>query len=37
MAHTEKHIEAGMGSQEAFEQMVKDRLRYAVHVALISV
>lgn len=37
MAHTEKHIEAGMGSQEAFEQMVKDRLRYAVRVALISV
>jgi putative transposase len=37
MAHTEKHIEAAMGSQEAFEQMVKDRLRYAVRVALISV
>jgi len=26
-----------MGSQETFEQMVKDRLRYAVRVALISV
>jgi len=37
MAHTEKHIEAGMGSQETFEQMVKDRLRHAVRVALISV
>src|SRR5438874_11233637 len=37
MAHTEKHIEAGMGSQEAFEHMVKERLRYAVRVALISV
>jgi putative transposase len=37
MAHTEQHIEAGTGSQEAFEQMVKDRLRYAVRVALISV
>jgi transposase-like protein len=37
MAHIEKHIEAGMGSQEAFEQLVKDRLRYAVRVALISV
>ncbi len=37
MAHTEKHSEAGMGSQETFEQMVKDRLRYAVRVALISV
>jgi putative transposase len=37
MAHTEKHIEAGMGSQETFEQLVKDRLRYAVRVALISV
>lgn len=37
MAHTEKHSEAGMGSQETFEQLVKDRLRYAVRVALISV
>jgi putative transposase len=37
MAHTEKHIEAGMGSQDTFEQMVKDRLRHAVRVALISV
>src|SRR5260370_25928373 len=37
MAHTEKHIEAEIGSQEAFEQMVKDRLRYTVRVALISV
>ena len=37
MAHTEQHIEAELGSQEAFEQMVKERLRYAVRVALISV
>src|SRR5260370_6383753 len=37
MAHIEKHIEALTASQEAFEQLVKDRLRYAVRVALISV
>jgi len=37
MTHKEQHSEAGMGSQEAFEQLVKDRLRYAVRVALISV
>src|SRR5947209_17273573 len=37
MAHTEKHIEALGGSQEAFEQLVKERLRQAVRVALISV
>src|SRR6266513_6271296 len=37
MAHTEQHNEAEIGSQEAFEQLVKDRLRYAVRVALISV
>lgn len=37
MAHTQQHIEAEMGSQEAFEQLVKERLRYAVRVALISV
>jgi putative transposase len=37
MAHTKQHIEAGMGSQEAFEQMVKERLQYAVRVALMSV
>ncbi len=37
MAHTEKHIAAGMRSQETFEQMVKDRLQYAVRMALISV
>ena len=37
MAHTEQHIEAEIGSQEAFEQMVSERLRYAVRVALISV
>jgi putative transposase len=37
MAHTDQHIEAEIGSQEAFEHMVKERLRYAVRVALISV
>jgi hypothetical protein len=37
MAHIEKHIEALTGSQEAFEQLVKERLRQAVRVALISV
>jgi putative transposase len=37
MAHTEKHIEAEMDSQEVFEQMVKERLRSAVRVALMSV
>jgi putative transposase len=37
MAHTKQHIEAGMGSQETFEHMVKERLQYAVRVALISV
>src|SRR5215467_10507770 len=37
MAHTENNIEALVGSQEAFEQMLQDRLRQAVRVALISV
>ena len=37
MAHTENTIEALVGSQEAFEQLVKERLRQAVRVALISV
>lgn len=37
MAHTEKPIEAEMDSQEVFEQMVKERRRYAVRVALIRV
>jgi putative transposase len=37
MAHIEKNIEALTGSQEAFEQLVKERLRQAVRVALISV
>jgi putative transposase len=37
MAHTQKHSEAEMDSQEVFEQMVKERLRYAVRVALMSV
>src|SRR6266849_495387 len=37
MAHTEKHIEARMGSQEVFEQFVKERLRQAVRTAVVSV
>jgi putative transposase len=37
MAHTENNIEALVGSQEAFEQLVKERLRQAVRVALIGV
>jgi len=37
MAHIEKNIEALTASQEAFEQLVKERLRQAVRVALISV
>jgi putative transposase len=37
MAHPEKHIEALIGSQEVFEQFVRDRLRQAVRSALISV
>jgi putative transposase len=37
MAHTQNNIEALTGSQEAFEQLVKERLRQAVRVALISV
>ncbi len=37
MAHTKNNIEALVGSQEAFEQMVQERLRQAVRVALISV
>jgi len=37
MAHTEKHSEALMGSQEVFEQFVKERLRQAVRTALVSV
>ena len=37
MNHTQNHIEDGVRSQEAFEQLVKERLRYAVRIALISV
>jgi putative transposase len=37
MAPTENNSEALAGSQEAFEQMVQERLRQAVRVALISV
>lgn len=37
MAHSENNIEALVGSQETFEQLVQQRLRQAVRVALISV
>jgi putative transposase len=37
MAHTQNNIEPVMGSQEEFEQMLHERLRQAVRVALISV
>jgi putative transposase len=37
MTHTQNNIEDGVRSQEAFEQLVKERLRYAVRIALISV
>ncbi len=36
MTHTNNHIEDVLGSQEAFEQMVRERLRQAVRIALIS-
>lgn len=37
MAHTHNDIETMIGSQEGFEQMLQERLRQAVRVALISV
>lgn len=37
MTHTDNTSEDVLGSQEAFEVMVKERLRYAVRMALISV
>jgi transposase-like protein len=37
MTHPDNTIEEGVRSQEAFEQMVKERLRQAVRIALISV
>lgn len=37
MAHTQNNIEALVGSQEAFEQIVHERLRQAVRLALMSV
>jgi transposase-like protein len=37
MTHADNHSEDLLGSQEDFEQMVKERLRQAVRVALISV
>src|SRR5207247_861402 len=37
MTHTENNSEALEGSQEAFKQLVQERLRQAVRVALITV
>src|SRR5579863_417135 len=37
MTHTENTSEEVVRSQDAFEQMLKERLQYAVRVALISV
>jgi putative transposase len=37
MTHKENTIEDELRSQETFEQMVKERLQYAVRVALMSV
>ncbi len=37
MTHTDNHSEDVFRSQEGFEQMVKERLRQAVRIALISV
>lgn len=36
MTHTDNHSEDVFRSQEGFEQMVKERLRQAVRIALIS-
>jgi len=37
MAHSEKDSETIRGSQETFDQMVKERMRQAVRLALIDV
>ena len=37
MTHTNNHSEDGLVSQETFEQMVKERLRQAVRIALMSI
>ena len=37
MAHQQNDIETMRGSQETFEQMLQERLREAVRIALISV
>ena len=37
MTHTDNHIEDALRSQEAFEQLVKERLQYAVRVTLMNV
>lgn len=36
MTHRENHIEDVLGSQEDFEQVVKERLRHTAHIALIG-
>jgi hypothetical protein len=37
MAHIEKDIEAGTGSQESFAEFVKEKFRQAVRTALIRI
>lgn len=37
MTHTDHHSEERLASQEAFEHMVRERLRQAVRRALVSV
>ena len=37
MTHTDNHSQDEIRSQEAFEQMMQERMRYAVRVALISI
>lgn len=37
MTHTNNSIEDVLGSQEGFEQMVKERLRHAVRAALMTI
>ncbi len=37
MTHTNNSIEDVLGSQEVFEQMVKERLRHAVRAALMNI
>lgn len=37
MTYTDNHSEDVLGSQEVFEQMVKERLRHAVRAALVTI